>query len=371
MANIFDQINFNVLPSTASSQDVRMLALECDHAVHNEAVVFDISPLLSTQPYSGTDTYYTHGNTYSQAFQNDAFIYINTQLPYVDNGNITIYQKAVSSFSTPVIEEITIPNSITTFVDLQYPPLMNSFTARLKTTYQSTGQTTFVPYYKYAMAQLEGRIQFQLPADIGKTVIFNYVADRKMIPQLSKFKVPNYEYFGLNSQKQGVFKIYGRAFLSTNTLLYLKYTTTQATCQKCAGEGYVNDFFFDRNGRIQMVYDFSKLIQDFFKRFLTIKGSNPFDLSDGTIASDLVGLAMVNQDFIETTLKGEISDLLANIRSKQRSQVGFQTISPAEQIARLNKITITAQNVTDLLVTIEVVSLSGQTQQIKQVVKGS
>jgi hypothetical protein len=118
-----------------------------------------------------------------------------------------------------------------------------------------------------------------------------------------------------------------------------------------------------------MVYDFSKLIQDFFKRFLTIKGSNPFDLSDGTIANSLVGLAIANQDFIETTLKSEIIDLISNIRDKQRLQSGFQTISPAEQVAKINKATIFAQNSTDLLVTIEVVSQSGETQQIQQIVR--
>ena len=371
MADIFNQINFDVAPTSVSSQDVRLLGTPCDHAVHNEIVVFDITPVIKPQPYSGTDTKYSNQILYSQAFQNDAFIYINTQLPYVDNGNIVISQKAVSSFANPVVEEVVIPNPITDFVDLQYPPLMNSFSARLKTTYLSTGQTTYVPYFKYSIAQLQGRVQFANSEDIGKTVLFNYVADRKFIPRLGRFRVPNYEYVGLNQNNQGVFKIYGRAFLSTNTLLYLKYTTTQTTCQKCAGAGEVNDFFFDKRGRIQMVYDFSKLIQDFFKRFLTIKGSNPFDLSDGTIANSLIGIAVANQDFIETTLKAEIMDLITNIRNKQNSQVGFQTISPGEQLARVNRVNITAQNVTDLLVTVEVVSLSGETQQIKQLVKGS
>ncbi len=271
MSDIFQQINFDILPTSASSQDIRMLSLSCDHAVRNEVVVFDISPVLSVQPYSGTDAYYTHNVTYSQAFQNDAFVFINTKLPYVDNGNITLYQKAVSSFANPVIEEVTIPNPITAFVDLQYPPLMNSFSARLKTTYLSTGQTTFTPYFKYAIAQLNGRVQFSNAADVGKTVLFNYVADKKIIAPLGKNRLPNYEYVGLNQQNQGVFKIYGRAFLSTNTLLYLRYSTVQTFCQKCAGTGEVNDFFFDKNGRVQMVYDFSKLIQDFFKRFLTVK----------------------------------------------------------------------------------------------------
>ena len=371
MANIFDQINFDVLPTSASSKDIRLLDTPCDHIVRNEVVVFDITPVISPQAYSGSGVVYSNQINYNQAFQNDAFIYINTQLPYVDGGNIGIYQKAVSSFSTPVIEQITIPNPINTLISLQYPPLMNSFSVKLQTYYLSTGQTTYTPYYNYSMAQLEGRIQFSNANDAGKTVIFNYVADKKLIPRLGRYGVPNYEYVGLNQQGQGVFKVYGRAFLSTNTLLYLQYTTLQGTCSKCAGAGMVNDFFFDRNGRVQMVYDFSKLIQDFFKRFLTIKGSNPFDLTDGTIANDLVGLAMANQDFIETTLKTEIIDLISNIRNKQASQVGFQTISPAEQISRVNRVTILAINVTDLQVTIEVVSMSGQTQQIQQLVKGS
>lgn len=369
MANIFDQINFNILPSSASSQDIRLLSVNCDHAVRNEVVVFDISPLIGTQSYSGSGVVYSNQIVYNQSILGDAFIYINTKLPYLNNGNISIFQQAVSTFANPVIEEITIPNPINTLINLQYPPLMNSLSAKLKTYYLSNGQTTYAPYYQYSVAQLEGKVQFNNPADIGKTILFNYVARKKRIPNMGRYNIPNYEYVGLNQQNQAIFKIYGRSILSTNTLLYLAYTTTQPFCSKCAGTGVVNDFFFDRNGRVQMVYDFSKLIQDFFKRFLTIKGSNPFDLSDGTIASSLVGLAIANQDFIETTLKGEIVDLIANIRNKQASQVGFQTISPAEQIARVNRVTIVAQNVTDLLVTIEVVSLSGQTQQIKQIIK--
>ena len=371
MSNVFNQINFDVLPSSASSQDVRLLDTPCDHMVRNEVVTFDITPLLSPQPYSGTDTIYNNNIKYNQSFQNDAFIFINTKLPYVDNGNITISQKAVSSFSRPVIEEVTIPNPITAFVDLQYPPLMNSFSARLKTVYLSTGQNTYAPYYDYSMAQLKGRVQFKNSRDIGKTVLFNYVADKKKISALGRNKMPNYEYIGLNQKNLGVFKIYGRAFLSTNTLLYLNYATPQEFCEKCAGQGRLNDFLFDKNGRIQMVYDFSKLIQDFFKRFLTIKGSNPFDLADGTIANSLIGLAIANQDFIETTLKSEVMDLISNIRNKQSAQVGFQTISPGERIARVNRVTILAENSTDLLVTIEVVSQSGVTQQIQQLVKGS
>ena len=369
MANILNQINFNVLSTPASSQDVRLLDISCDHIVRNEVVVFDISPVLKNQPYSGSDVAYTHGNNYSQVFQNDAFIYINTRLPFLNNGNISISQKAVSSFDSPVTEEVQIPNPITTFIDLQYPALMNSWSAKLKTTYLSTGQQTLSPYTKYSMALLEGRVQFNNASDIGKTVIFNYVADRRIVYPSAKYNLLNYEYVGLNSQKQAIIKVYGRAFLSTNTLLYITYTTTQPTCSKCGGLGYVNDFFFDGNGRVQMVYDFSKLIQDFFKRFLTIKGSNPFDLRDGTIVNSLVGLAVANQDFLETTLKSEIIDLIANIRDKQRLQSGYQTISSGEQISRVNSVSIIAQNVTDLLVTIEVVSKSGQTQQIQQIVR--
>ena len=127
----------------------------------------------------------------------------------------------------------------------------------------------------------------------------------------------------------------------------------------------MNDVGFTSNGRIQLVYDFSKLIQDFFKRFNTQRGSDALNPNIGTDVTRLIGIAKSDGVLTEAFIRNEVVNLLYGIRNKQLTQVGLQSISPGEQIAQINRVDVRALNATDFDVRIEVLSKSGLTQQLK------
>ena len=127
----------------------------------------------------------------------------------------------------------------------------------------------------------------------------------------------------------------------------------------------MNDIYFDYNGRIQQVYDFSKMIQDMFKRLLTIRGSNVFDPNEGTNVTTYLGMTKADGLVLSDLIKSDIVALIYAIRDKQNLQATTgQTISLAEQIAQVNQISVRATSPTDMEVLIEVVSKSGVIQQI-------
>ena len=151
---------------------------------------------------------------------------------------------------------------------------------------------------------------------------------------------------------------------SNKSSLLLTYKTTVNKCPKCAGTGELNDLNFDKIGRLEIVHDFSKLIQDFFKRALTQLGSNPFDSNEGTSMDSLIGIAKGDGLVLDDLVKTELVNLLYRIRAKQETQSDLQGISLAEQIAQINSINVRVVDTNTIYVTVDVLSKSGQTNQL-------
>jgi len=362
---IFDQINFNVVSSPDSSYDLRFMDTPCDHFIRDEAVTFDISPILVNAPYSGTSTIFGAINFNGQIDPNASFI-ITTQFPYVPDGSFSMRQCIPLDVNNPVVETFTVPTDISNMVNLAFPPRTNTVTAQQVLTL-GNNEITYIPFTRYNLFQLYGNIQFTNPLDAGATIKFAYLADKKKIPPTNQDGTVNYTYNGLNSQGQGVFTVYGKSILSTQAQLYLRYKTQIQVCPKCLGAGTLNDLNFDQHGRLQLVYDFSKMIQDFFKRFYTDKGSNIFDLTEGTAIPTLIGKAG-DPLTLQSLVQAEVINLLFQIRAKQKVQQGIQGIGLAEQIAQINSIKVQAINATDISVVISVTSKSGQTQQLGSII---
>jgi len=260
-----------------------------------------------------------------------------------------------------------VADPIITRKRLRYPPKVNSVTAKQKIVL-SNNEVTFLDFTRYNLYQLPGQIEFINSNDVGETILFSYLADKKTTIEKNKDQTPNYKFEGFNAAGKGVFTLYGRFFLSTRAQIFIRYKTTIDRCPKCAGTGYLNDINFDSRGRIQLVYDFSKLIQDFFKRMNTQKGSNSFDVSEGTDIPNTIGLAGADRELAETLIKTEIVNLLFSIRDKQKLQRNVQGIGLAEQIERINSIEVRSINATDMTVAIEVVSKSGRIEQLSSTV---
>ncbi len=367
---LFDQINFAAASSADSSYDLRLLDTPCDHNLRDEFVNNNFvnlssvsgNPTLTTTPYSGSSTIYGTA-IYGGAINPTGSLIFTTQYPYVGDGSLSILQGVNSTVANPITETITIQSPVGNGFNLMYPPRTNTVIAKQKIIL-SNNEIKYIPFTRYNLLQLFGKIQFTNPADVGAIVVFKYLADKKKILQKNFDGTINYQFEGINKNNQGIFSLYGRALLSTAPLIYIRYKTQQPYCPKCNGSGMLNDLNLDANGRLQLVYDFSKLIQDYFKRLYTQKGSNSFDLSDGTELPNLIGLAKNDGSTTSAIIQAEIINLLFQIRNKQAIQKSIQTVGLGEQVAQINKIDVRALNATDFSVTIDVTSKSGLTQQI-------
>jgi hypothetical protein len=359
---LFDDINFNAEPSPNSSLDLRLLDTPCDHRIRDEQVNLDVISLLTNTPVSGNHVTYNIAS-YAGQIDPEASVTFTTNFPYVNDGSFSMSQSVVLNIATPITEEIIVTSPVSNLVSLKFPPKTNSVTAKQKIVL-SNDEIVYQPFTRYNLYQLYGQIEFTNVADVGSTIIFSYYADKKRINAVNLDKTINYEFVGMNNKNQGVFRLYGRALLSTRPTLFVRYRTTQPNCPKCLGVGQLNDLNIDRSGRLQLVYDFSKLIQDYFKRLYTEKGSNPFDATDGTNLPTMVGIAKGDGLLMQSLVQAEVVNLLFAIRQKQRNQQGIQNISLAEQIAQINNIEVRSISPTDISVRIEVLSKSGKIEQI-------
>lgn len=365
MENLFSNINLNVPKSVASSLDLKLLDATCNHQILNEQVVFSSGLRFGGAIYNATD-FYNNGIFYSSAISPDeSFIFV-TELP-MGNSNIQIFESPVQS--SPMEETIIVPSDLTQRFQFSFPPVPNTTTAQLVTTevdYDGENETIYFPFSNYTLSQLFGIITFNQASDIGSTILFKYTADIKQIFTRSKDASINWEFLGYNQKGQGVFRIYGRAFTASQSSLIIRYFSSPTTCPRCAGSNLTNDLDYnDSTSRFYNVYDFSKLIQDFFKRFLTRKGSNPFDGTDGTQIPSYIGVGKNNPVLIDTLIRTEAINLIDAIRLKQNSQIVIQGISLAEQIQQINQLVVTRINMTDINLVIELQSRSQATAQVK------
>lgn len=369
---ILDGINFNAEPTPGTSIDFRLLDAPCDHFVRNEVVDnFDIGALLQNMPYSGSSwppkapASIYNNIAYSQSINPDSSTLIKTQLPYVNDGSFMMLQQIDKNLL--ITENMTIADT-TSFTNLQFPPMTNTVKAKLKSFVNAT-EYRLIDFNRYTLSQLYGQVKFNDVNDIGQQIVFYYYPDKKVILSKNQAQQFNYEFVNLDQQGRGIFKVYGRAISSSKSNILLRYRTKTLNCTKCLGQNSVNDIVFNANGRIQEVYDFSKMIQDFFKRLLTEKGSNILDLNEGSQIGILSGMAKANPLLLETLIKNQIIDILSAIRTKQGTQKSLQGISLAEQIYQINRVDVRSINATDIGVEIEVLSLAGQSEQIKAIIR--
>lgn len=375
MDDLFSNINFNVDKSPDSSIDFKLLDTVCDHRVLNELSLYVGSGNII--PSSWNDgVFYSQGDQiqWGNDISPEDFFVFKTLYP-VYNQYLTLYQNANSSFSNPIVENFVVPSGANPRVSLLYSPKPNSLTIRQKTTSTvdefGETQTIYYPFSNYTIAQLPGLVTFTNKADIGITIEADYVSMPKKIPSTNKVGDPNWQIIGYDQNQRAIFKVFGRALLSDKSRIYTTYTTTSKFCTKCAGNNILNDLDFNEQNRLKQVYDFSKLIQDFFKRFLTKLGSNPLDSTDGTQIETLVGLGQKNPTLMETLIRTETVNLINQIRTKQNSQNKVQGISLAEQIMQINRLTAIRDNATDITVNIDILSKSNQTAQLKKSIQRS
>jgi hypothetical protein len=367
ISTIFNNINFDVKKTPESTVDFKILDTICDHRLIDEPID------KSRTSISGDIVWIsgTNGNYISWSGVNtSSYITITTKFPLGDKISTEIYQNTESDFDNMIYETYIIPSGVVSpSITLTYPPKPNSVQAKYvitNTDEDGEQQTNYYDFINYTLYQLNGNIIFNNIYDGGSTIRFGYVSDIKQLNEKSKDGSSNWEFIGYNQKNQGIYKIYVKSLTSNDSYIYLRYTTALNYCPKCAGDGLINDFQVNNRNRYVMVYDFSKLIQDFFKRLLTKRGSNKYNIFDGTQIATMIGSAKNNIGLLETTFRTEVINLVNYLRKKQESQNKSQGISYSEQIQQINRLSVTRIDNTTVNMDIEVQSKSGSINQIKK-----
>lgn len=395
MAGIFSQINLDVTPSAASTLDYKFLDTPCNHPILNEEVVINfLSSGNGIVAYSGGVTY-NNGAIFND-IDPDSYVYVITLNPLA-NTSVQLFELPNNSLNNPIVEYFTVPSGLNTNVQLTFPPVPNTTSAQqVENSIDEFGQpqTIYYPFNNYNISQLYGVIQFTNIADAGVSassgvsatpftpaipptvsvppayVQFSYVGDIRQIFPKNKNYETNWQFLGYNQKGQGVFQIFGRAFFASGSNLTIRYNTLSQFCPMCAGKNYRNDLELNKQNRVYLVSDFSKLIQDFFKRLLTEQGSNPFDQNDGTLVTTYIGMGKNNPNLITSLITGDVVNLVTYIRQKQATQTIVQGISLAEQLSQINQLTVIRTGVTSVIVNLDMQSLSQSTAQIQAAVNG-
>ena len=374
---LFDNVNTKVKRSPNSTIDLRLLDTSCNHQLIDETLTYNSVDLFGLAAY-GSGPSFSSGPVYS-GFDPSKFVYVQTKYPYVKNNFLTFLEKSYSTYDTPIEEVVTLPSLTASFpfsYKLLYPPKPNSLSIKyvLVTNSVNCGiddiQTTYKPFVNYNVAQLSGLVRFTNQHDINAKVIISYVAQPRSVTQKTKEQIPNYEFVGFGKNNIGIFKVYARSFHSINSTLSIRYTTLSDFCPRCAGKDEVNDLQFDDNGRVTLVYDFLKLIQDYFKNLLTSLSSNPFNSNDGSLFPYYVGLKKINALYIDQKIKEEFLGVLKKVRAKQKIQGPIQGISDAEQIAVIEQLKVYTANTTDVNVEMTVQSKSRDVALLQSTQKG-
>ena len=386
MPGLFDGINFRVKKTPDSTVDFRLLDVDCNHQIIDELAVLDRTGLFDLNVYSGGGLYST---TLSfSGYNPDKFVYVSTKLPYFNNAFISLLESpSFSSFSNPIVETVVLPYSKEDFPvtkRLLYPPKPNSLSIKQLVSTSATNcgiddvQTIKLDFSNYTLSQLNGILTFTEDSDASYTdevgdhptiLQITYVADEKIINPKTKDMYKNWEFVGYGKNNVGIFKIYSRFFTSIKSDLYLRYTTIPSFCPRCYGSNLVNDIQFDSQGRILIVYDFIKLIQDYFKRLFTRKLSNIFQPEEGSYFTSFIGTAKANPNTIQSLIRNEFVKIVNIIRDKQKIQEPIQGISNAEQIAYIEQLTINSVTPTDISVDMKVRSKSNDIALLSATIK--
>ena len=166
-------------------------------------------------------------------------------------------------------------------------------------------------------------------------------------------------------------KVYFRNLVRSQIDLFeLTYTTIAKNCRRCASLRVEDDFFFNPLGRVVIVEDEAKLLQDEKKFVITVRGSNPFHLYIGTAIVEIVGSKLVDSSFTETTITQEIVDTLQNLKDLQIQQENLQVVTDREFLYRIILIDVKQSEIDPSVFNVLIVSVNraGDNAEFEQMI---
>ena len=120
----------------------------------------------------------------------------------------------------------------------------------------------------------------------------------------------------------------------------ISYFVQSQYCPKCLGLRIVNDISYTKLGKVNMVENEEKLLQEVLKGLSTELGSNQFHDWIGTQLYNLVGSKIYNVEIIKSKMVQEITNYLDKYTEIQNQQSRFQDVTDREAFYKVLSIDI-------------------------------
>ena len=120
-----------------------------------------------------------------------------------------------------------------------------------------------------------------------------------------------------------------------------------------------------KNGKIQVVENESKLIQDSLKDITTMQGDNVFHPTYGCkIGQNLIG-NVFDDSFTNQVISQEIKNTLEKKQQRQRIQSIYQKLTPGEILAAIQNVIVQKNQVDPRYISVFVQIMSGSFEEKK------
>lgn len=173
----------------------------------------------------------------------------------------------------------------------------------------------------------------------------------------------------------GVKKIvFKKPIRSSNDFFELTYITVAGDCPKCNASSYLFDYAIDALGRVVLIRDNEKLLQDVTKGVLTIKASNPYHPWYGTILDALIGSKIADFERLKLIISQDVQELFNNVKDLQIQQVDVQDVTDKERVEQLISVnTVRPDPTNPTLVTVSITyrNRAGNIREIQRVIDKS
>ena len=193
--------------------------------------------------------------------------------------------------------------------------------------------------------------QVQIDPDLRTIRIPRTLTTTKVTLWVNGFKIPsNHPQFGWNVEDDDLAiyttksrLIFRKSRKAHSDFYHMTYSVQKEFCPKCRGLRIHNDHSYSSLGKVVMVENEEKLLQEVKKGITTVLGSNPFHAWIGTEITTLIGSKVFNVDFISNRISQEVVTYLEKYLEVQIQQSQYQVISDREAFLRILSIDVEPQ----------------------------
>lgn len=129
--------------------------------------------------------------------------------------------------------------------------------------------------------------------------------------------------------------VFRRKLRSYDDIMQLTYQTTESNCRRCHGKRLYFDLDLDSAGRLKIVVDESKLVQDLRKGVLTVRGTNRYANWYGTALITFIGTKVSRPEVVAMRMQREVSQFVDSLMKMQIRQAQVQPSTLREMILQI------------------------------------